>query len=73
MKNYLSRSLSLWGVTLGLLFGCAIDPRGPTSVAEAPGASSRDQQQAEFGKVSSIESIALQGRALAGNAIEKNM
>jgi outer membrane lipoprotein SlyB len=62
-------TLTLSVATLSLLLGCAIDPRGRDSIADAPGASSRDAQRAEMGRVTSIENVAIQGRTSGGGAI----
>jgi outer membrane lipoprotein SlyB len=62
-------TLSLSAATISLLFGCALEPRGRDSVADAPGMSNRDPQRAELGRVSSIETVAVQGRNSGTGAV----
>jgi outer membrane lipoprotein SlyB len=54
---------------LMFLSGCALDPRGRDSVADAPGVVQRDPQRAEMGTVSSIEVVAMQGRTSGTGAV----
>ncbi len=53
-----------------LLSACAHDPRGRDSVADAPGgASNRDPQRTELGRVSNIEMVSMQSRPSGAGAI----
>jgi outer membrane lipoprotein SlyB len=53
-----------------LLSACANEPRGRDSVADAPGgASNRDPQRTELGRVSNIEVVSMQSRPSGAGAI----